>query len=179
MQGNYQKVWFTGARTFSNHAPLKTGFRPVETEGAKVEEERKMLVNFFRHASEQSMRARFHRPMSAVMRAAYAEQLLGKARDREAIVHVAESEASDVIGVGEAHRIEGSNDAEISVMVDDEYRRCGVGSKLVEMVENESRQENVDRMMAHLQESNPQAKQFFRAKGYQYDPATENWTKKL
>ena len=106
-------------------------------------------------------------PESIRARLAYGNELFFVAADGERLV-------GSLIGgwdgwIGNMYRL----------AVDPDYRRAGLGSRLVRTVEDELRQLGATRVTALLFVDVEPAKEFWRSVGYELDPTIERWRSSL
>ena len=134
---------------FTTQTGVTTLIRPIRPE------DEPMMAAFNRTLSPYSIYLRYFHPISPAQLVSH-EQLASLTfidYDRELSLVAERTEASGrtcIVGMGQLSKLQGTNDAEFSVLVGDEYQRTGVGTELLRRLLWIARDENIERVVAEI-----------------------------
>jgi acetyltransferase len=133
--------------TTSNNVAVE--IRPIRPE------DEPLMVAFNRTLSPYSIYLRYFHPISPQQLTSH-EQLASLTfidYDREMSLVAERTDArgrKEIIGMGQITKLQGTNDAEFSVLIGDEYQRIGLGTELLRQLLIIGKDEKIDRVVAEI-----------------------------
>ena len=109
------------------------------------------LRRLFYRLSSQSLYRRFHSPVSRPEQTQPQRLLDVDHHDREAVVAVVDRE---IVGVARYHRRQGSDTAEIALVVADDWQRQGLATRMLGALHDRAEREGVERFSMSMQADN-------------------------
>jgi len=141
-------VQYVGQWTTKDGTPLT--FRPIRPEVVP------MMVAFHQRLSERSVYFRYFHLLKVGQRTAHERltRICLIAYGREMVL-VAErqggpSSGNEILGVGRLIRTHGTNDAEMAILVSDDFHHRGLGTELLRRLIDIARREKVERITADI-----------------------------
>ncbi len=134
---------------FITQTGVETIIRPIRPE------DEPMMAAFNRTLSPYSIYLRYFHPISPAQLVSH-EQLASLTfidYDRELSLvaeRTDERGRRSIVGMGQLGKLQGTNDAEFSVLVGDEHQRTGVGTELLRRLLWVARDENIERVVAEI-----------------------------
>ncbi len=118
-------------------------------------EDEPMMASFNRTLSPHSIYLRYFHPISPAQLTSH-DQLAGLTfidYDREMALVAERRDAHgrpEIVGMGQLTKLQGTTDAEFSVLVSDEYQRTGLGTEILRQLLLIARNEGIERVMAEV-----------------------------
>lgn len=160
----------TAIRPYPRHLmadwTTKTGtpmtIRPIRPEDEPA------IVRFHHRLSEESVYLRYASMMKVDQRTAHdrLSRICFIDYDR-AMALVAETEASEIVGVGRLTKLQGTNEAEFAVLVEDAYQGQGIGGELLRRSVHVARDEHLNRIVADVLWQNKPMQVAFERAGFE------------
>lgn len=160
----------TAIRPYPRHLmadwTTKTGtsmtIRPIRPEDEPA------IVRFHHRLSEESVYLRYASMMKVDQRTSHdrLSRICFIDYDR-AMALVAETEAGEIVGVGRLTKLQGANEAEFAVLVEDAYQGQGIGGELLRRSVQVARDEHLDRIVADVLWQNKPMQVAFERAGFE------------
>jgi len=122
-------------------------------------EDEPLLIRFHQELSDRSVMFRFFHPMNLTQRIAH-ERLIRVCfndYDRE-LALVTEGRGDDgkpfILGIGRLSKLAGGKEAEFSIVISDKWQNRGLGTRLLELMEQVARSENIERLFGLIMRQN-------------------------
>jgi len=122
-------------------------------------EDEPLLIRFHQELSDRSVMFRFFHPMNLTQRIAH-ERLIRVCfndYDRE-LALVTEGRGDDgkpfILGIGRLSKLAGGKEAEFSIVISDKWQNRGLGTHLLELMEQVARSENIERLFGLIMRQN-------------------------
>ncbi len=137
------------------------------------------MIDFHKALSDQTVYLRYFQAASLRHRTSH-ERLMRLCfidYDREmAIValRAAGNGSRHIIGVGRLSKLHGRNEAEVALVVTDQFQKQGVGRQLLQALIQVARDEGLERILAYMLPENTGMQAVARHVGFQIEPAPEN-----
>ena len=147
-------------------------------------EDEPMMVAFHRRLSERSVYFRYFHMLNLGQRTAHERltRICFIDYDREMAL-VAEREGgpsggSELLGIGRFTRTHGTNDAEMAILVSDDFHRRGLGTEFLRRLIDIARREKVERIFANILAENRTMQRICEGLGFQLAYQAEDGTVK-
>jgi acetyltransferase len=131
-----------------------------------------MMVKFHETLSDRTVYLRYFSSMSLVRRTGH-ERLLRICHgdyDREIVLvaecHDPQTRQQHILGVGRLNKLLREGDAEIAVLISDEYQRRGLGTDLLRRLVQVARDEKLNRIVAEMLRDNLSIQITFKKLGF-------------
>src|SRR6185436_11305519 len=135
-------------------------------------EDEPMMVRFHETLSEESVYFRYFQLVQLGQRVAH-ERLTRQCfidynRDMALVAesHEPQTDGREIIAVARMNKTHGMNEAEVAVIVSDQYQKHGLGTQLVHSLIEIARQEKLDRLVASVLAENRGMQQVFESLGF-------------
>jgi acetyltransferase len=138
---------------FTTQSNVDVRIRPIRPE------DEPMMAAFNRTLSPESVYLRYFHPVSPAQLISH-EQLASLTfidYDREISLvaeHTDEKGRKEIIGMGQLTKLQGTNDAEFSVLISDNHQRTGLGTELLRRLLLIARDEGIERVVAEILHEN-------------------------
>ena len=142
-------------------------------------EDEPLMVRFHEKLSERSVYLRYFHPLKLSQRVAH-ERLLRICfidYDREMALVVVRKDAAgaqEIIAVGRVSRLHASNEAEVAVLISDQYQRRGLGTELLRRLLEIARNEGIRRISANMLAENLEMQAVSTRLGFRILPQPED-----
>jgi acetyltransferase len=142
-------------------------------------EDEPLMVKFHEKLSERSVYLRYFHPLKLSQRVAH-DRLMRICfidYDREmALVTVRKDEAGnqEIIAVGRVSKLHTSNEAEVAVLISDQYQRRGLGTELLRRLLEIARNEGIRRVSANMLAENLEMQAVSTKLGFHMVPMPED-----
>ncbi|HYX70546.1 MAG TPA: GNAT family N-acetyltransferase, partial [Terriglobales bacterium] len=142
-------------------------------------EDEPLMVKFHEKLSERSVYLRYFHPLKLSQRVAH-DRLMRICfidYDREmALVTVRKDQAGDqeIIAVGRVSKLHTSNEAEVAVLISDQYQRRGLGTELLRRLLEIARNEGIRRVSANMLTENLEMQAVSTKLGFRMVPMPED-----
>ncbi|PZU92857.1 MAG: acetyl CoA synthetase subunit alpha [Pseudanabaena sp.] len=142
-------------------------------------EDEPMMVQFHKNLSEESVYLRYAHIIKLNQRISHERlsRICFIDYDREmilvAILSNPETQISEIVGVARLSKLHGTNEAEFALIVSDHYQHQGVGTELMRRLLEIGKEENLDRIIGYILQSNYQMQSVCRKLGFTLHPDQE------
>lgn len=145
----------------------RTKFRPLRPN------DKPLMMEFHERLSEHSVYSRFLQNLDFNKRTAHERlmQICYLDYEREISLGIIKRKEEDtsqreIIGVGRIRKIDGTNDADITLTIADAWQGKKLGSKLIERLVKAAREEGLDHLVAAYQKENKAMAKIFASLGF-------------
>jgi acetyltransferase len=146
-------------------------FRPIRPE------DEPLMVKFHRTLSDRSVSSRYVAPMTLEQRVAHdrLSRICYVDYDREMVLVAERGSAqtgdAEILGVGRLSKLHGTNEAELGLIVSDQWQGKGVGSQLLHLLAQIGRDEKLGRITAEIRADNRVMQHIVRKAGFKVSQA--------
>jgi acetyltransferase len=164
------------ATPFTMDSGLQVCIRPIRPE------DEPLMVKFNETLSPHSIYLRFFHPVTLSQRISHEQltrvcfidydqemALVAERRDEE-------SGEPEILGLGQLTRIQGSDDAEFAVLVNDQYQRTGLGTELLRRLLEIGQEEGIHRVIAEILPENTGMRRISQKLGFTLQRASDDGT---
>jgi acetyltransferase len=119
-----------------------------------------LMVRFHRGLSDRTVYLRYFCSLSLATRTAHDRlvRICFANPDRETVLVATDADESSgaqrIVAVGRLNKLLPKNEAEVAILVSDEYQGCGVGSELLRHLIQIAREQKLDRIVAEMLRDN-------------------------
>jgi len=159
--------------TWTTPHGIQTTFRPIRPE------DEPLMVKFHETLSDRSVYLRYLHPMMLSQRVAHERlaRICFVDYDRE-IALVAESEDATtqekrIMAVARLSRVHGTDDAQLTILVNDAFQGQGLGTEMVNRLLEIGRAEKIQRVLASISEENRGMQSLCQKLGFKLNPPKE------
>jgi acetyltransferase len=159
--------------TWTTPHGIQTTFRPIRPE------DEPLMVKFHETLSDRSVYLRYLHPMMLSQRVAHERlaRICFVDYDRE-IALVAESEDTTtqekrIMAVARLSRVHGTDDAQLTILVNDAFQGQGLGTEMVNRLLEIGRAEKIQRVLASISEENRGMQSLCQKLGFKLNPPKE------
>jgi acetyltransferase len=154
---------------------MQLNIRPIRPE------DEPLMVRFHEHLSDRSVYLRYFQPMQLSQRTTHERltRICFIDYDREMAL-VAErvepgTNQPEILAVARLSRMHGTDTAELTFIIKDEFQRKGIGAELMRKVVEVARQEKLSKLVANMLHENEEMQSLCRKHGFELSPAGDKY----
>jgi acetyltransferase len=144
-------------------------------------EDEPLMVKFHEHLSDRSVYLRYFQPMQLSQRTTHERltRICFIDYDRELALVAERTEPgtnqSEILAVARLSRMHGTDTAELTFIIKDEFQHKGIGSELLRRVVEVARQEKLSKLVANMLHENQEMQSLCRKQGFEISTASEKY----
>jgi len=144
-------------------------------------EDEPLMVKFHEHLSDRSVYLRYFQPMQLSQRTTHERltRICFIDYDRE-LALVAErlepgTNQSEILAVARLSRMHGTNSAELTIIIKDEFQHKGIGAGLLSRAVDVARQEKLGKLIANMLRESQEMQSLCRKHGFELSTASDKY----
>jgi acetyltransferase len=154
---------------------MQLNIRPIRPE------DEPLMVKFHEHLSERSVFLRYFQPMQLSQRTTHERltRICFIDYDRELALVAERTEPgtnqSEILAVARLSRMHGTDTAELTFIIKDEFQHKGIGAELMNRVVEVARKEKLGKLVANMLHENQEMQSLCRKHGFEISTANEKY----